>query len=108
MSLQQASSSTVPSLVRKSSQRSNVWDHFSQPVAKKAQCKHCLGKYTYTGGTTNLSNHLQTCKAFKDTQDSQKDSEPASTAAAAADRKKSVGTVVGTKPMQAFVVSQSR
>ena len=108
MSLQQASSSTVPSLVRKSSQRSNVWDHFSQPVAKKAQCKHCLGKYTYTGGTTNLSNHLQTCKAFKDTRDSQKDSEPVSTAAAAADCKKSVSTVVGTKPMQAFVVSQSR
>ena len=40
--------------------RSSVWEHFSDPTAeKRTTCKHCKGSYKYTGGTTNLINHLK-------------------------------------------------
>ena len=41
-------------------QRSFVWKHFSEPSPdKKTVCKHCKGSYRFTGGTTNLLNHLK-------------------------------------------------
>ena len=52
----------VPALKRASSRgsRSSVWEHFSDPTAEKCTtCKHCNGSYKYTGGTTNLINHLK-------------------------------------------------
>lgn len=57
--LQQASSVEPPSLKRQSSQRSFVWNYFSQPVGKLVTCKECKKNFTYTGGTTNLSRHLK-------------------------------------------------
>ena len=52
----------VPALKKASSRgsRSSVWEHFSDPtVDKRTTCKHCKGSYKYTGGTTNLINHLK-------------------------------------------------
>ena len=103
MELQQASSSSGAGLPRKTGQRSKVWDHFSQPVSKQVLCKHCQGKYKYTGGTTNLSNHLLTCQSYKEKRESEKGSEPSERSAAAATR-----TTVGTKPMESFAVSHSK
>lgn len=54
-----SSAPAVRNLQRTASQRSNVWDHFSQPVDKKTVCQHCKGAYKFTGGTTNLINHLK-------------------------------------------------
>ncbi|XP_060589799.1 E3 SUMO-protein ligase ZBED1-like [Ruditapes philippinarum] len=40
---------------------SNVWKYFGISIEneKKAVCKTCQGEMTYTGGTTNLSNHMK-------------------------------------------------
>ena len=44
------SSKSGPTLQRTVTQRSSVWEHFTQPKDKKSSCKHCHRKYTYTGG----------------------------------------------------------
>ena len=52
----------VPALKKASSRgsHSSFWEHFSDPTAdKRTTYKHCKGSYKYTGGTTNLINHLK-------------------------------------------------
>eukprot|EP00117_Sycon_ciliatum_P039703 scpid48756/ scgid29299/ Zinc finger BED domain-containing protein 4 len=75
------------------SQRSFVWEHFSQPVESKVICSHCKRSYSYTGGTTNLQNHLRNSHPFVL-------SKPAASS--------SVTTEQGTRPILAFGVRQSR
>ena len=43
----------------KRAKRSVVWESVSEPKDGATKCKHCNKEFTYTGGTTNLKEHLR-------------------------------------------------
>ena len=55
--------------------RSDVWSHFKrlEDNRDKCMCNYCLKHFTCPtkSGTTNLHNHLQSCKQYKAWQDGQ-------------------------------------
>eukprot|EP00117_Sycon_ciliatum_P049675 scpid84234/ scgid35180/ len=56
--LRQASS-VSPTVKRQSSQRSFVWNYFTQVSGKLETCSEFRKDFTETGGTTNLTRHLK-------------------------------------------------